>query len=59
LSELDLKKSVIQKQVANIVKKQQQLERQQLQMKALVEAKTKYKAKISQQSLEAKKTINK
>lgn len=59
LSDLDLKKTVIQKQVTNIVKKQQQLERQQLQMKALVEAKTKYKAKISKESLEAKKTINK
>ncbi len=59
LEVLNNKKAIIRRQVERIVGQQRKLEREQSQMKVLAEAKTKYRAKVSQQSLETKKSIQK
>lgn len=59
LDALKNKREIIRRQVERIVGQQRKLEREQSQMKVLAEAKTKYRAKVSQQSLETKKNIQK
>lgn len=59
LEVLSKKREVIKNQVKKIIEQKQKLEREHSQMKVLADAKTKYRAKVSQESLETKKSIQK
>ncbi len=59
LEVLGSKREVIRRQVKKILEKQGQLERQQAQMKVLAETKSKYREKVSKQSLETRKNVAK
>lgn len=59
LETLAKKRETIRAQVKKIVAQKQKLEREHSQMKVLAEAKTKYRAKVSQESLATKKNIQK
>lgn len=59
LDDLRVKQAAVRKQVEKIISQQQQLERQQAQMRALASAKTKYRAQVSKESEATKKEIKK
>jgi septal ring factor EnvC (AmiA/AmiB activator) len=59
LADLRVKQAAVRKQVEKIISQQQQLERQQAQMRALASAKTKYRAQVSKESEATKKEIKK
>ena len=59
LDVLSNKRHIIKRQVDRIIQQKSKLEREQAQMKVLAETKTKYRAQVSQKSLEARRNVAK